>query len=73
VVCGVASECCILVKKLEKTEGKMQSNCDEGYFAGLENHLFLIKLKDSNEVYKVSRSAEWRLWNANSANHLDLL
>jgi uncharacterized membrane protein len=33
----------------------MQSNCDEGFFAGLENHLFLIKEKDQNEVYKVSK------------------
>ena len=48
-------DCCILVKKLEKTEGKMQSNCEEGYFAGLENFLFLIKVKDSNEIYKVSK------------------
>jgi len=48
-------DCCILVKKPEKTDGKMQSNCEEGYFAGLESYLFLIKVKDSNEIFKVSK------------------
>ena len=35
--------------------GKMEFNGEAGYFCGVEFHQFLIKEKDSNEIYKASK------------------